>query len=155
MKRLISIAIVLSVCLAVAQAQSVDDVEIIRKARIASNEAISRHDIPSMRSFLADDYVIAISTGSISRSRAEHMEEFAAHFTEYPDVVYVRTPTEIRISEAYPLAIERGTWTGSRTTSSGVIENGGEYTASWKRSEEGWKIYSEVYVALYCRGNAC
>jgi len=155
MRRLLPTATILITCLAVVQAETVDEVEMIREARMASNEAIARHDIESMRSILAEDYVISISTGSISRSRADHMKGFGSHFETYPDVLYVRTPTEIRISEAYPLAIERGKWTGSRTTRSGVLENGGEYTAAWRRSEEGWKIYSELYVALYCRGEEC
>ena len=79
----------------------------------------------------------------------------AEHFEQYPDVVYVRMPRDIQISEAYPLAIESGEWTGSRTTATGRLENGGRYTAAWRRTDDGWKIYSELYVGLYCVGPGC
>ena len=141
--------------LILACAQKPGDVQTIENQRAAFNQAIARHDIDAMRSFLADDYVISISTGAIQRSREAHIDGFAAHFAEFPDVVYVRTPAEIQVSDAYPLAIERGAWVGSRTTENGALENGGEYTAAWKRTESGWVIYSELFVALHCRGVDC
>lgn len=136
-------------------AQSESDTEAIRSIRTQSNEAIARHDAASVESFLADDYVITISTGAIERSRKEHIDSFASHFAQYPDVVYLRTPTTISISDSYPLAIEHGTWVGSRTTTNGKLENGGEYTAAWRKTGDVWKIYSELFVALYCRGEDC
>jgi len=63
---------------------------------------------------------------------------------DFPDVVYIRTPTEISVSEFYPLAIEHGTWIGSRTTENGKLANGGEYTAAWKKTDDVWQIYSEL-----------
>jgi ketosteroid isomerase-like protein len=132
-----------------------DDVETIRALRMQSNEAIAGHDARAVGSFLQDDFVITISTGAIERSRDEHIENFARHFEEFPDVVYIRTPSSITISEDYPLAIEQGTWVGARTTANGELENGGEYTAAWRKTDSGWKIYSELYVGLYCRGADC
>ena len=136
-------------------AQSSEAVESIRELRAQSNEAFARHDVAAIQSFLHDDYVISISTGVIERSRDEHRESTARHFEEFPDVVYVRTPTDIELSEAFPLAIEQGTWTGTRSTDSGEREVGGPYTAAWKNTESGWKIYSELFVALYCKGEDC
>ena len=131
------------------------DAETIRALRLQSNEAIARHDVEAIRSFLNDDYVITISTGSIERSRDGHSRSFAQHFAEFPDVVYVRTPFAITISNAYPLAIEQGAGVGTRTSESGKLESGGEYTAAWKKTDSGWKIYSELFVALYCHGADC
>ena len=132
-----------------------DDAEAIRSNRLQSNAAIARHDVETLQSFLDDDFVITISTGAIERSREAHGESFARHFAEFPDVVYVRTPATIVISDAYPLAIEHGTWAGSRTTADGKRENGGQYTAAWRKSDGVWRIYSELYVGLYCRGPDC
>jgi ketosteroid isomerase-like protein len=132
-----------------------DGAEAIRAQRATSNEAIARHDVEAIQSFLDEDYVITISTGLIERSREEHGRSFAAHFAEYPDVVYVRTPEKITLSEAYPLAIESGTWVGTRTTSNGKLESGGEYTAAWRKTDNVWRIYSELFVALYCNGADC
>jgi ketosteroid isomerase-like protein len=127
----------------------------IRSMRMQSNEAIARHDTDSLKSFLTDDYVITIGAGMIQHSRDEHARSFASHFSQYPDVVYVRTPTEISISKSYPLAIEEGTWVGSRTAENGKLENGGKYTAAWKKTSDGWRIYSELFVTIYCRGKDC
>ena len=132
-----------------------DDEDTIRALRMESNEAIARHDVDAVQSFLDEDFVISISTGAIERSRAEHGKSFALHFEQFPDVVYVRTPSEIVLSDAYPLAIERGTWVGSRTDKNGKLENGGEYTAAWRKTDGTWRIYSELYVGLYCNGVDC
>ncbi len=132
-----------------------DDADTIRNLRMASNAAIASHDVDAVQSFLDDDFVISISTGVIERSRNEHGDGFAAHFAEFPDVVYVRTPAKITISKAYPLAIEHGTWVGSRTDKNGKLEHGGDYTAAWRKSAGVWRIYSELYVGLYCDGPDC
>jgi len=134
---------------------SIEDIEVIKSLRIASNQAIARHDAEAVASFLDEDYVITISTGAIERSREAAVESFAAHFAEFPDVVYVRTPSDITVSEAYPLAIEYGTWTGTRTGHNGPLENGGKYTASWRKVDGAWKIHSELFVGLYCSGADC
>ena len=81
-----------------AQTDSAEDD--IRQARAQSNAAIARHDAVALGSYLADNFVITISTGAIERSRQEHIDSFKAHFAEFPDVVYVRTPTTITISES-------------------------------------------------------
>lgn len=155
MKHVISIFVLLITSMALIAAASPKDVKTIHAARKAFNEAIAKQDTAAMRAFLAEDYVITISNGDIERSRDAHIKSFAAHFEQYPDVVYVRNPTAIQVSEVYPIAIERGTWVGTRTTPSGVMKNGGEYTAAWKRTGQGWLIYSELFVALYCQGEGC
>lgn len=132
-----------------------DDTAAIRASRMQSNEAIARHDVESIQSFLDDDFVITISTGAIERSREEHGSSFSAHFAQYPDVLYVRSPAEISISAAYPLAIERGTWVGSMTAEHGKLEKGGQYMAAWRKTDGVWRIYSELFVALYCHGTDC
>ena len=136
-------------------AWAADDVEDIQTIRMKSNDAIARHDVDALQSYLDEDFVITISTGAIERSRDEHGNSFAAHFEEYPDVVYVRTPSEITLSKAYSLAIEHGTWVGSRTTENGKLENGGQYTAAWRKTDGVWRIYSELFVGLYCNGADC
>jgi ketosteroid isomerase-like protein len=141
--------------LAGALAYADDDSDAIRASRAKSNEAIAQHDVTAVQSFLDEDFVITISTGAIERSREEHGKSFASHFLKFPDVVYVRTPSEISISEAYPLAVEQGTWVGTRTTANGPFESGGKYTAAWRKTDGIWRIYSELYVALYCDGEDC
>lgn len=146
---------VLSFVLGPATVGADDDEERIRILRGQSNEAIAQHDAEAVGSFLDSDYVITISTGAIERSREEHVRSFAEHFAQYPDVRYVRTPTQITLSDAYPLALEEGTWVGTRTTQNGKLTSGGPYSAAWRKTDQGWKIYSELFVALYCHGAGC
>lgn len=137
------------------KAQGIGDEAAIRAAREQSNRAIARHDVDAVISFLDADFVIIVSTGAILHSRDEMSKEFTQHFAEFPDVVYVRAPTDITVSDVYPLAIENGTWVGTRTTPNGGLKNGGKYTAGWRKIEGVWKIHSELYVALHCDGTDC
>ena len=147
-------AILLSV-LGSAAVYADEETDAIRALRAQSNEAIAEHDVEGIRSFLSDDFVISVSTGSIERSRDEHISSFARYFDLFPDAIFVRTPSSVTVSDDYPLAIEQGTWVGTRTSVNGETESGGEYTAAWKMTDSGWKIYSELFVALYCRGEGC
>lgn len=138
-----------------AMAQDDDAARTIHALRMQSNEAIARHDTEGIGSFLDEDFVISISVGFIERSKEEHLRSFEQHFAEYPDVIYERTPSSITKSEAFPLAVEQGTWVGTRTTKNVRLEIGGPYTAAWRLTDDGWKIYSELFVALYCHGVDC
>jgi ketosteroid isomerase-like protein len=80
---------------------------------------------------------------------------WADHIDQYPDVVYVRTPAEVTLSEANSRAIENGAWVGTRTSEKGAQENGGRYTAYWRKADGVWKIRSELFVTLYCKGEDC
>jgi ketosteroid isomerase-like protein len=155
MRTLWSLPAVLILTLGATAASAADDVDAIQAARMKSNDAIARHDVDTLQSVLDEDFVITISSGAIERSRDAHGRSFASHFEQYPDVVYVRTPTEITLSKAYPLAIEHGTWVGSRTGENGKLENGGQYTAAWRKTDGEWRIYSELFVGLYCNGADC
>lgn len=137
------------------KAQSSEDADSIRSLRAESNRAIAEHDVDGIISFLDNEYVIAISTGAIEHSREEQVESWAQHFARYPDVVYVRTPSEITISETYPHAMEIGTWVGSRTTEDGKQDKGGQYSAGWRKVDGVWKIHSEIFIAIYCHGVDC
>lgn len=153
LSRTIFTLLVLTLSWTVVLAES--DAENIQTARMKYNKAIAEHDAVALQTFLDEDFVITISTGAIQRSRDEYVSSFALHFEQYPDVVYVRTPSQITLSSAYPLAIEHGTWVGSRTSESGKLENGGQYTAAWRKTDGIWRVYSELFVGLYCHGADC
>jgi ketosteroid isomerase-like protein len=136
-------------------AQASEDADSIRSLRAESNQAIAVHDVDAPIHFLDSEYVIAASSGDILQGREENAASWTGHFADFPDVVYIRTPLEVTISEAYPFAIESGTWVGSMTTANGKLEKGGRYTAGWRKVEGVWKIRSELYVSLYCHGVDC
>ena len=126
-----------------------EDTDAIRTARAESNRAIARHDVEGIVSFLDVEYVITTGSGVIEGGRDGADESWAQHFVEFPDVVYVRTPSEVTLSSSNPLAVEHGNWVGTRTTPNGVQEKGGQYTASWRKVDGAWKIRSELFVTLY------
>jgi ketosteroid isomerase-like protein len=132
-----------------------EDTDSIRSLRAESNQAIAVQDVDALIDFLDDEYVLAASSGDILQGREENAASWSGHFADFPDAVYVRTPLEVTISEAYPFAIESGTWVGSMTTANGKLEKGGQYTAGWRKVAGVWKIRSELFVALYCHGIDC
>jgi ketosteroid isomerase-like protein len=127
----------------------------IRLARAESNRAIARHDVPGIVSFLAGEYQASISSGAFIRSPAEMGRSFAAHFAEFEDATYVRTPDSVAVSTTGSVAAETGTWVGGWTTSDGPFRTGGRYAASWRKVEDKWLIHSELFVPLFCEGRAC
>ena len=131
------------------------DVAAIKSIRAESNRAIARHDSETVVASLDEDYVITISSGEILYGRAPQVESWARHFAEFPDVVYIRTPTQVTLSNAYPLAVENGSWEGSMTTPNGTLEKDGSYTAMWRKVDGVWKIRSELFVGLNCEGVDC
>jgi ketosteroid isomerase-like protein len=148
-------AVLLTLVAGLAGAESDKEVEAIRSQRAASNRAIADHDTAAVVAFMSDDHVITDSTGHLERGRDGQTASWSQHFSAVPDVVYVRTPVKVIVSAAYPHAFESGAWTGSRSTARGLQDKGGEYAAVWRKTEGTWKIHSEIFVALYCRGEGC
>ena len=69
-----------------------------------------------------------------------------------PDVVYERTPSQVRIYEPWGMASEQGRWAGSWTDADGKIQIGGIYFAKWRLRNGTWLIESETYVPETCTG---
>jgi ketosteroid isomerase-like protein len=131
------------------------DADAIKAARAASNQAIARHDTDAIVSFFDEEYVITTGAGSIEPGRDAQLGMWAEHFDQLPDVVYVRTPTDVTLSEANSRAIENGAWVGTWTSENSPQEKGGRYTAYWRKVDGVWKIRSELFVTLYCEGVDC
>lgn len=129
--------------------------EQIRALRALSNDAIAAHDVAAIVSFFDEEYQITASTGSMSHSIEEEIKDLGLLFDERPDVIYVRTPNEVEVSQSNPLAAEYGTWQGSWTTPNGPVRTGGSYSAMWRNVGGEWKIRTELFVALYCEGIDC
>jgi hypothetical protein len=70
-------------------------------------------------------------------------------------VFYERVPSDIQVSKHWPLAWESGTWTGHDRTRQDSVLIRGWYSAQWVRTDAGWCIRSELFVANDCSGEAC
>lgn len=137
-----------------AFSQSVSDETAIRQRRASSNAAIARHDTGGIGATMVEDIIVVTSRSSQSIGRAANMSSFADQFRTRPDVIYVRTPSHLRIYEPWGMASELGRWTGSWTDSDGKIQIGGSYFAKWRLRNGSWLIESETYVPETCTGGA-
>jgi len=127
----------------------------IAETRAQFNDAIARHDVQAITSFLDEDYQITTSLGQLMQGRDEQGPSWQELFDTRAGVTYVRTPETIEVSQDYPLAAESGTWLGTWSTKEGEVRTGGRYAAMWRKVDGHWRVRSELFVALYCDGVAC
>ena len=136
-----------------ASAQESDEQQ-IRRSRAYSNASIARHDTLGVGAAMANDIVVITSRSVKTSGRSNYLVTFADQFRSRPDVIYVRTPEQVRVFAPWGMASEHGSWTGSWTDSDGKIEIGGTYFAKWRKVGDRWLIESETYVPERCGGGA-
>ena len=121
----------------------INDDQQIRSLREQSNIAIANKDLVSLSKHWLDDFSVVRGNGSQMSGKTAIIEVWKKMFAETPDVKFVRTPTEIKISSDKTFAWEKGTWEGFNTYS-----KGGEYSAMWRKVNNEWKLQAELFVAL-------
>ena len=132
------------------------DEQAIRNARQLSNEALAAHDTAGFARSLRADVRVVSGTGLVRDSRTAYVASIAEQVAQFPDAVYVRTPTTIERSADRTLAAEQGTWTGNWTTPTGPVAVRGSYFAQWQREGGGaWLLRAELFVRLTCDGAGC
>ena len=131
-----------------AQNSKEKDVELIRAARKASNDAIQKHDLEAIAKPMTDDVVNIAGNGKVLMGKDSVISLLKQRFASMPDLVFVRTPFVIKVSNNDSLAWEKGTWKGYRTDRKRVNTAGGNYAAMWCKRNGEWKTRSELYVAL-------
>ena len=132
-------------------AQRTDDVAAIRQIRTQQNAAIVRKDFAAIASAWTEDVSTRAGLGKDIQGRAAYLAAFRADSA----MTYTREPVEVVVSAQWPLAYERGRWTGQLRGATGVPLLSGEYSAQWVKGPKGWLIRSELFVALHCAGSAC
>ena len=133
---------------------SAQDARLIREAREKSNAAIAAHDAAGLAKTWMENFTVVTSTGATTSGREANRAAFAAQFASRPDVVYVRTPSEIELMPAWEVASERGTWTGQWTQPDGVTRIGGTYQAQWRKVNGEWLLQGELFVPTHCTGSS-
>lgn len=125
----------------------------IRDVRARSNKAIAAHDLETVIATLTPDVVVTGGNGGVSIGRDSVRAVFRRNFADTTFIDFLRTPDSITVSTARPaLAAEHGHWMGRFHTTSGIEDIGGVYLAMWRRTNEGWRIRSELFVSLACHG---
>ena len=100
------------------------------------------------------DVHVVSSAGLQIAGREKNRARFAEQFAGRPDIVYRRTPDTIDIFSPWGMAAERGRWRGEWTDPDGRVRVDGVYFAKWQKTGSIWRIQSETFVPLNCRGGA-
>jgi ketosteroid isomerase-like protein len=121
------------------------DQDLIRGIRNVSNRAIAAGNATNFAASLDEDFAVVTGNGSLL-SREEYIAAFAKDFEDPHSIRFERIVDSIEISDSVPLAAEHGHWVGR--ISGGPVLYSGTYLAMWRRTARGWKLRSELFVAL-------
>lgn len=120
----------------------------IRARRADFNAAIARGDAGAIGPILARDCVMVTGTDSaVVIGRLAQVKLWTREFSAKVPILYVRTPANIALSPAEPIALEQGSWTGSYRGSGEPVASG-LYTAKWRAVDGQWLIEAEVFVTM-------
>jgi ketosteroid isomerase-like protein len=139
---------------------SESEIETIREARLAQNQAIREQDLDAIARVLEPDVHVTSGIGIHIVGRDAYRRAYEDDFEVLENVVYTRVPDEIEISAvdtglSERIAAESGTWTGSFVTPRGAAQMRGVYSAMWRKRSGQWRINSEIFVSLACSGAGC
>ena len=125
--------------------------------RADHNRAIARRDLEGAMRIVADDFVLVDGSSGIERSKEEDRKGWAEEFAMPGYKRYVRTPVQVDVGERKGVlrAAELGRWEGVIQKPAGESRPFGRYFAHWTKATGQWKVVSETYVTLGCRGKGC
>lgn len=129
---------------AVAQKDTTADLQYIRNARTASNEAIARKDIIGVSKFWADDYVEISSDGSLISGKEAVMADWKKMFENNPSMLFERQFGKIEFTYGDKVAIEKGLLIYTLP-----YKYKGYYTALWRKIDGVWVTQMENFVSLW------
>lgn len=124
----------------------------IRATRQEFNNAIAAHNATNLAAFCTEDYNSVTSSNFEIKGIENLIKALEGEFRTKKEVVYVRTPTDIQVFEAWNMASEIGQWTGQWQESDGLVQLSGTYYAKWHKVNGLWKIRAEVFTPLTCSG---
>lgn len=130
------------------------EASLVRARRESSNRAIAAHDSAGFAAILAESVIVVTSASARYVGRTTYVNSMLTQFRARPDVVYRRTPAEVRVFAPWRMASEEGTWVGTWTEPDGKVTIGGRYFAKWRQVGGTWFVESETYVPERCTGSA-
>ncbi len=123
--------------------------ESIKEARERFNQAIANKDADTIRVLLAPSYHIVTGRSDQFHGQDEETKRWAGVFKSDSTAIYVRTPREITVNEAWGIAEELGNWHGSYTIQNKLVKASGVYSAKWQRTQTGdWVLQAEVFTTI-------
>ncbi len=155
MRKMISYLLILSFFIGCIQSKTHDgeDENLIREARLRSNNAIARQDTTSLAEIWTSDYHIISSRNFEISGMENNRHSFAREFASKKEILYVRTTNKVEVFAKWKMASEQGTWTGQWLEPDGLVKFKGTYLAKWHKVNDQWKIRAEIFVPLSCTGS--
>ena len=130
-------------------------IEAVRAQRAAFNQAILAQDIETMAALMHENIILVTGTASdVFTGRAAQLALWQQDFATPGRAIYVRTTDCVRVSDVYPVALEKGHWRGVRENDTGSFA-AGSYAAKWRHVDGAWLLESEVFVTEACDGDFC
>ena len=139
---LAAVLAVLAAVVAASAGTAQDEGREIEALRAGSNAAIARHDAAAAVSLFLPDGLVIGSGGGLIRGGDGMRAAFGQSFRDPNFITYVREPEKVTV--AGDTAAEEGHWRG--VWKDRAI--GGRFLARWKRTADGWRIQSEMYIPL-------
>lgn len=134
-----------------------EEVAALRALRLGNNRAIAAHDVAGTMAIAADDYVLVAGNDTIFRDKAAMTARWTRAFADPAALPCRRSPERFKVGDYDTIrrAAEQGRWECPLTTARGRIFPYGRYFAHWSKRSGAWKVVSDVYVTLGCRGEGC
>ena len=134
-----------------------DERKMIQTLRAENNVALAAHDIDGTMRIVAENYVMTAGSSGIERTPAENRKGWIEEFATKGHDRYVRTMSKLEIgaSKGVIRAAELGRWEGINNKEAGVSKPFGNYFVHWSKVTGQWRVVSETYVTLGCRGPGC
>ena len=131
------------------------EIDAIRAQRADFNAAIATEDSATIASVLHENVLLVTGTASeVFRGRAAQVALWQEDFDAAERAVYVRTPDCVRVSPAFPVALESGRWRGEWQGDPGRFA-AGVYAAKWRRVDGAWLLEAELFATEDCGGDFC
>ncbi len=124
----------------------------IRNIRQQFNDAIATHDSTRIDRFCTADYTAISSRNSEIHGIDGEAAALAIEYRTKKEVIYIRTPREIKVFDSWHMASEYGSYTGQWHDMDGLIKVAGTYYAKWHNINSAWRIRVEVFTPLSCTG---
>ena len=127
----------------------------VRAARARWNTALIARDSAALGQ-LVEDSAVQVSARVTRLGRAAFLRVFLENMTARPGFRLTYEPVQVTGCEQPTCAVatESGTWHEGWREAGEPTEVGGTYYAIWRRDAAGhWRIRSEAFATLLCRGS--
>jgi Domain of unknown function (DUF4440) len=152
---IVFVAVLLSAAVDKSAVAADDPIAAVRALRAESNSAIAARDAKRLRKIFADDYLgIQGTSGALDSGGDATAQSYAdVEFKDPTFVRYQRNPSSVQRAKSGKRIAESGRWEGVWRKADGRMVKSGVYLARWVPENDTWRLKSELFVTLDCRGS--